>query len=519
MESAVFMGKNYLNNCQSIANTTALTLKQMFDTSTKLVSEQDEISGLETIGWENHSWKYLSLIGDERIINLQRTKVYVFSDSVLCLGKIFENPESNEAWEQRWGWIKSSQTYRNFDRIDGESVEYFPRIQYVAAQWRSQKFALQIGTNTSKFHRKNSNYVDVQRHFLWNKGQWRRMSGKCSTRIFICKKIWKRTMVIHRSWFWEKSGIPSKKTVNKEFGTKLQKGCCWNSLIADVHFSVLRLHCPEVNSEAKDMLNCRYILQPIRKRLRQFFASLFLQTSSVFTEQSQRYVKSMNPFTKERGDPLWWGNRVLHSCQVRSRQKYFWIVMTQRIKIFYCNNMKNELRSCHNKTDWVNSVWMQDLWVLLRMDSISWRKTLEISRKRSKILHADRRHKQNQKEENLLALNRSNWKKELDRYWTKEIFSLRIRGIVESNLSSSSFTTSASRRRRSDSFLENEGKSSESIPTIYLLVWWTIEIMFRSRRRSKKEISVLYRWFRNNCLFPSSSRTFRTQSYWSFITR
>ena len=52
MESAVFMGKNYLNNCHSIANTKDLTLKQMFDISTRLVSEQDEISGLETIGWE-----------------------------------------------------------------------------------------------------------------------------------------------------------------------------------------------------------------------------------------------------------------------------------------------------------------------------------------------------------------------------------------------------------------------------------------------------------------------------------
>ena len=66
METAVFMGKNHLNNCQSIVNTTDLTLKQMFDISTRLVSEQDEISGLETFGWDNHSWKYLSLIGDER---------------------------------------------------------------------------------------------------------------------------------------------------------------------------------------------------------------------------------------------------------------------------------------------------------------------------------------------------------------------------------------------------------------------------------------------------------------------
>ena len=112
MESAVFIGKNYLNNCQSIENTTGLTL-----------SEQDEISGLETIGWENHSWKYLSLIGDERAINLQRTKVYVFSDSVLRLGKILENPQSNDAWEQRLGWLKSSQKYRKFDRIDGEPME------------------------------------------------------------------------------------------------------------------------------------------------------------------------------------------------------------------------------------------------------------------------------------------------------------------------------------------------------------------------------------------------------------
>ena len=95
----------------------------MFDISTRLESEQNEISGLETIGWENHSWKYLSLIGDERVIILQHTKVYVFSDSVLCLGKIFENPESTGAWEQRLGWLKSSSKYRNFDRIDGEPME------------------------------------------------------------------------------------------------------------------------------------------------------------------------------------------------------------------------------------------------------------------------------------------------------------------------------------------------------------------------------------------------------------
>ena len=124
MESAVFIGKNFQNNQNSIVNTADLTLKQMLDISAKLVAEQDEVSGLETIGWEKHSWKYLSLIGDERIINLQRAKVHVFSDSVLCLGRIHQNPESNESWKNRIKWITSSQSYRDFDGISGEPTEF-----------------------------------------------------------------------------------------------------------------------------------------------------------------------------------------------------------------------------------------------------------------------------------------------------------------------------------------------------------------------------------------------------------
>ena len=171
MESATFMGKNFQNNQNSIVNTADLTLKQMFDKSAKIVTEQDEISGLETIGWEKHSWKYLSLIGDERIINLQRTKVYVFSDSVLCLGRIHQNPESNKAWEQRIGWITSSQSYRDFDGINGEPTEFEWNIFPGFDTLQLQIFTEQIRRNTRTCHRKKSIHVDVQRHFLWNKRQ------------------------------------------------------------------------------------------------------------------------------------------------------------------------------------------------------------------------------------------------------------------------------------------------------------------------------------------------------------
>ena len=124
MESATFMCENFQDNQNFIANTADLTLKQMFDISSKLVGEPDEISNVDTIRWDKHSWKYLSLIGDERIINLQRAKVYVFSNSVLCLGKIHQHPDAKEAWKKRIEWITTSQSYRDFDGISGEPAEF-----------------------------------------------------------------------------------------------------------------------------------------------------------------------------------------------------------------------------------------------------------------------------------------------------------------------------------------------------------------------------------------------------------
>ena len=64
------------------------------------------------MGWtkfcmEKNSWTRLSLIYDEIVINFQRTKVCVFSDFVLCLGKVLQHPESNEAWKNRVAGIRS----------------------------------------------------------------------------------------------------------------------------------------------------------------------------------------------------------------------------------------------------------------------------------------------------------------------------------------------------------------------------------------------------------------------------
>ena len=112
MNAATFMGRNFSTIQNFIMNSRDLTLKKMFDITAKLVSEQDEINNLEKIHWRRNSWRQLSLIGDETVINLQRTKVYVFSDSVLCLGRILQHPESNDAWKKRIEGVMTVKSYQ-----------------------------------------------------------------------------------------------------------------------------------------------------------------------------------------------------------------------------------------------------------------------------------------------------------------------------------------------------------------------------------------------------------------------
>ena len=84
----------------------------------------------------------LSSVNNEEVISLSHAKVYVFSDSVSCLGKVSQNPTSNIAWEEQLGWFKDSSQYRTLDTTDGEPMEFewnIPKIHYIPARPRSPK--------------------------------------------------------------------------------------------------------------------------------------------------------------------------------------------------------------------------------------------------------------------------------------------------------------------------------------------------------------------------------------------
>ena len=110
LQAPVFMAKNYSDNWHSIKNSQDLTMKQMFDISEKLVSDLDEIYGVKTIEWEDYSWKYLSLIGDEQVISLQLTKVYVSQILYCVLVRYTRSPNQTLHGKKDW---RGSKLLRN----------------------------------------------------------------------------------------------------------------------------------------------------------------------------------------------------------------------------------------------------------------------------------------------------------------------------------------------------------------------------------------------------------------------
>ena len=138
LEASIHMGKNFSETVRSIKNTwNNLTMKQMFDISEKLiVGQSDEFYGVNPINWQDSSWKQLSSVSDEDVISLSHVKVYAPSDSVLCLGKMNQNHQSNTVWEDKLTWFKSSSQYRTLDTIHGEPMEFewnISRIHHIAA--------------------------------------------------------------------------------------------------------------------------------------------------------------------------------------------------------------------------------------------------------------------------------------------------------------------------------------------------------------------------------------------------
>ena len=193
------------------------------------------------------------MIGDETVINLQRTKVYVFSDSVLCLGRIHQHPESNEAWKKRIAWIINEKSYRDYDGINGEPTEFewniFSGFTTLQLCGKVTDLLSSLGEEPETFTGRilfMSMFNDISCDGKGNEEE-------CVANSKVVSIGLQRSLVLDNGHLLVQ--VPKKKWYSMEenspqgmLGIISRTRCCWNSQKVDVLFSVQRLHCPGVIS-------------------------------------------------------------------------------------------------------------------------------------------------------------------------------------------------------------------------------------------------------------------------------
>ena len=133
LRAAVHLGKDYDTNLRCVKNYLWKTTGQLFRETEKLISGQAETAGISLIKLQDLRWVSTSLL-HSRAYQYSTARVHVFSDSVLCLGKMGESLV--ESWKWQIQWYSDNDSFSELNRIDGQLVEFewkiFPGFTTVA---------------------------------------------------------------------------------------------------------------------------------------------------------------------------------------------------------------------------------------------------------------------------------------------------------------------------------------------------------------------------------------------------
>ena len=267
LEASVFIEKNYSDNWHSIKNTKDLTMKQMFDISEKLVSEQsDEIYGVNTINWNTlHGSIYLWLVMNKSSVSCTQRSTY--SQILYC---------ALERWTRTHNQIMHGKTDWRGSKVH-QNTELWTEL--IVSQWNSSRISSQDSPHCSSATLSKSSCQK------WAKSQKNLLDGSSSCRCSTTshgdlKTTTKNASQMLNSFLsmqrdleqenghsshldQRKSSTLLVKIVHKEKRTELQSKWCWHLQKAHTQSSDPRVHCSEECSRAKVVEVVDALLRPI----------------------------------------------------------------------------------------------------------------------------------------------------------------------------------------------------------------------------------------------------------------
>ena len=133
MKAAIHLGENNKDNLFSHKNTNFEALRTLVDITQKLIlNQKHEIRHVSTIEWKDEI--YFGTY--DKVIKFSKAKVYVYSESVLCPGKMHRHPDAMVKWADQLQHSQSSNEYKELSGIDGEPFEFKWAVSQDTLQWK-----------------------------------------------------------------------------------------------------------------------------------------------------------------------------------------------------------------------------------------------------------------------------------------------------------------------------------------------------------------------------------------------
>ena len=121
LRAAVHIVKDFDANLRFVKDYLRKTTGQLFKEKEELISGQTETTGISWINFQDLRWVSTNFLHN-RACQYATAKVYVFSDSVLCLGRM--GHDSVESWKKQIQWYSENDYFSELNRIDGRLVEF-----------------------------------------------------------------------------------------------------------------------------------------------------------------------------------------------------------------------------------------------------------------------------------------------------------------------------------------------------------------------------------------------------------
>ena len=125
LRAAFHLGQDSETSSRYVKNHLWKRIGQLFRETGKLISEQKEITGVSKIQSQGSTWMSTSLLCS-RAYQITNAKTYVFSDSVLCVGKMVDDPIAT--WKSKIEWYTENNHFKDMNRIDGMPTEFECKI-------------------------------------------------------------------------------------------------------------------------------------------------------------------------------------------------------------------------------------------------------------------------------------------------------------------------------------------------------------------------------------------------------